>query len=117
MEINKDNSDLENITFDTLPAAVEVILKTVKRLEAEIIDIKERLSVVSNENYKENHDELLTFDEAVKFLKITSSTLHRWKREGIIPYRKIGTKKYYKKSDLEEYNKIEIKKPKGLRRF
>lgn len=35
MEFNKDNNDFENITFDTLPAAVEVILKTVKRLEAE----------------------------------------------------------------------------------
>lgn len=114
MEINKDNNDLENITFDTLPAAVELILKTVKRLEAEIISIKERLEA-SSEN--KNDDELLTFDEAIAFFKVTANTLHRWKRNGTIPYRKIGTKNYFKRSDLEEYNKIEIKKPKGLRRY
>lgn len=114
MEINKDNNDFENITFDTLPAAVEVILKTLKRLEAEIISIKERLEVPSEHK---NHDELLTFEEALSVLKIKKNTLHRWKREGIIPYRKIGTKNYFKKSDLEEYNKIEIKRPRGLRSY
>ena len=114
MEINKDNNDFENITFDTLPAAVEVILKTVKRLEAEIISIKERLEVPSE---NKNNDELLTFEEALSILKIKKNTLHRWKRNGTIPYRKIGTKNYFKKSDLEEYNKIEIKKPKGLRSY
>lgn len=117
MENKLENNDLENITFDTLPAAVEVILKTVKRLEAEIIDIKEHLSVGSNENNIKNHDELFTQPEAIAFLKVTANTLHRWKRNGTIPYRKIGTKIYFKRSDLEEYNKIEIKKPKGLRRF
>lgn len=113
MEFNGVNN-FENITFDTLPAAVEVILNTVKRLEAEIISIKERLEVLSE---NKNHDELLTFDEAIAFLKVTANTLHRWKRNGTIPYRKIGTKNYFKRSDLEEYNKVEIIKPRGLRRF
>src|SRR5690606_3624821 len=114
MENKLENNDFKNITFDTLPAVVEVIIKTLKRLEAEIIDIKERLEA-SSEN--KNDDELLTQPETIALLKDTANTLHRWKRNGIIPYRKIGTKIYFKRSDLEEYNKIEIKKPRGLRSY
>jgi|SRR5690606_21362036 len=103
------------ITFEQVPHVLGLILSKMEGIEDELKGLKEKYQ--SAPVLPSDHDELLTFDEAVKFLKITSSTLHKWKRDGIIPYRQIGTKKYYKKSDLEEYNKVEIKKPRGLRRF
>src|SRR5690606_35221916 len=106
---------MSEITFEQVPHVLGLILKKMEGLEEEIKGLKEKYE--SAPTLPNDHDELLTFDEALVVLKIKKNTLHRWKRDGIIPYRKIGTRNYFKKSDLEEYNKIEIKKPKGLRRF
>lgn len=102
-----------SITFEQIPEVLTQILDKITDLEQAFGKIQA--------NYEgapllpENINELLTFTEALLFLKVTRSTLHRWKREGNIPYNKIGTKTYFKKSDLESYNKVQIKKPKGLR--
>lgn len=103
------------ITFEQVPHVLGLILKKMEGLEEEIKGLKEKYE--SAPTLPNDHDELLTQPEAITFLKVSANTLHRWKRNGTIPYRKIGTRSYFKKSDLEEYNKTEIKKPKGLRRF
>ncbi len=55
---------------------------------------------------KEADEEVLyTTDEACKILKCSKPTLHRWKKEGIIPHVRIGSNIRYKKSDLEKLGK------------
>ncbi len=55
---------------------------------------------------KVNDEEVLfTTDEACKILKCSKPTLHRWKKEGIIPFVRIGSNIRYKKSDLEKLGK------------
>ena len=50
---------------------------------------------------KESNDEVLyTTEEACKILKCSKPTLHRWKKEGIVPHIRIGNNIRYKKSDL-----------------
>ncbi|MBD1434844.1 helix-turn-helix domain-containing protein [Sphingobacterium sp. DN00404] len=84
-------------------------------MENEINTIKEWISEIRQNGIKENKDELMTVAEAALFLKVSINTVRKWARESKIPHSKIGTWNYFKKSDLENYNRIEIKKPRGLR--
>ncbi|MFD1292398.1 helix-turn-helix domain-containing protein [Lutibacter holmesii] len=45
-------------------------------------------------------DQLLTREEACKFLKINSSTLWNWTKKGKITSYGIASRKYYKKNEL-----------------
>jgi len=49
-----------------------------------------------------NTDELLTREEASKFLKINLSTLHHWTKKSKIQSYGIANRRYYKKSELLE---------------
>jgi excisionase family DNA binding protein len=50
---------------------------------------------------KEKDEEVLyTTEEACKILKCSKPTLHRWKKEGIVPHVRIGANIRYKKTDL-----------------
>lgn len=77
---------------------VELIASRTSQLLFDKIDGKFQTlnpSITENEN-------LLTREEAMKFLKIDSSTLWRWTRDGKIKLYGIGSRRYYKKSDLLE---------------
>lgn len=45
-------------------------------------------------------DELLTVREAAALLDITVQTAHEWKRRGILPYEKMGSRTYFVKSKV-----------------
>lgn len=100
-------------TFDQVPGALGLILEKLDKVEAELAELK--AAYQSAPPLPDDIDRLLTIAEACEMLKVKPNSIHRWKREGKIPYRKVGTKTFFKKSDLENYNKIEVKKPKGLR--
>ena len=54
----------------------------------------------------ENIDKLLTTEQAAKQLHISPRTLNNARSTGtgiIIPYRKIGSRVFYKQSDIEAY--------------
>jgi hypothetical protein len=46
------------------------------------------------------NDELLSREEACKFLKIDSSTLWSWTNKGKVKAYAIGARRYYKRSEL-----------------
>lgn len=48
----------------------------------------------------EDNDKTLTREETVKYLDISSTTLYRWTKEGIIQSHGIGSRVYYKLSDV-----------------
>ena len=49
----------------------------------------------------DNSEKLYTAEEACKLLRCSKPTLHRWKKEGIIPFVRIGTNIRYKESDIK----------------
>ena len=54
----------------------------------------------------ENIDKLLTTEQAAKQLHISPRTLNNARSTGtgiVIPYRKIGSRVFYKQSDIESY--------------
>ncbi len=51
---------------------------------------------------KINSEELLTRQEACKFLKIDSSTLWSWSNAGKVKSYGIGARRFYKRSELME---------------
>jgi excisionase family DNA binding protein len=56
---------------------------------------------VNTPEIKEKDEEVLyTTEEACKILKCSKPTLHRWKKENIVPHIRIGNNIRYKKSDL-----------------
>lgn len=105
------------VNHNNLPEAVEAIYK-------ELIDTRKLLSEViqkfdsysSAPKLPEDFENLMTIKEVCDFLGVKANTIHRWKRNKSIPFQKIGTKTYFNKSDVLNYNKTEVKKPKGLRR-
>ena len=55
-------------------------------------------------------DGFLTRSETLKFLKISSPTLHCYQKSGLLPYHRVGRKVYFKKTDLVEATKVSLKK-------
>lgn len=81
---------LNNVDF------VELIASRTCQLVLDKIDGK-----LQNLNQPQNESEdLLTREEACNFLKIDSSTLWRWTKENKIKLYGIGSRRYYKKSEL-----------------
>lgn len=50
----------------------------------------------------QSNDELLTREEASNFLKIDLSTLWHWTQKGKVTAYAIGSRRYYKRSELLE---------------
>ncbi len=62
-------------------------------------DVLERfLSNQKDEQPKE--EKLYNTQEACELLRCSKPTLHRWKKEGIIPHVRIGANIRYKESDI-----------------
>lgn len=69
--------------------------QTVKLLQ-EQTDAQQR-----TENTPDQED-LLTREEAMRYLRITGATLWRWEKEGKIQSIGIGGKRYFRKSEIDE---------------
>lgn len=52
-------------------------------------------------------DKLLTRNEVMKMLKISHSTLYHYQRKDILPFIKIGSRVYFKKSDIVDNINLE----------
>lgn len=54
-----------------------------------------------------DNDDLLQMQEAAKLLEVSISTLHTYKKNGALPFHRIGRRVYFKKSEiLESLKKI-----------
>ena len=49
----------------------------------------------------ERDDRLMTIDEASRFLSVSKMTLYRWYQVGILKKVEIGSKRRYRKTDVE----------------
>ncbi|MGV0830241.1 helix-turn-helix domain-containing protein [Empedobacter brevis] len=81
---------------------------TVEQLELLLSNSIEK-ALKQNLTFENKQDEeLLSREEASKFLKIDISTLWSWTKKGKINVYGIGSRKYYKKSELIESLTLEI---------
>ncbi len=55
-----------------------------------------------NDSQLNQSEDLLSRKQALELLQITSATLWRWEKDGKIKSHGIGSKRYYKRSELEE---------------
>ncbi len=84
------------ITFDQLPGAVSKL--------SEKLDTIERL-LTEQRKPVEQHDDLLTIDQAADFLSLTKPTLYSKVSRGELPYMKRGKRLYFSKDELMGYLK------------
>ncbi len=52
---------------------------------------------------QQGNDDVMTIQEVLKLLKISRTTLHRLRTEGVIPSYKIGGSVRFKRNEIEEY--------------
>ena len=45
-------------------------------------------------------EELMTIEEVTKFLNVSKVTIHKWKKQKLIPFHRIGRRIYFKKQEL-----------------
>lgn len=84
---NSDNRPLFQLTKEELMLDFEeVVRKVVNQLQIE-------------QKTKDEKD-FYTRDETAEYLNVSYSTLHNWKKKGILTPFKMGAKVYYSKSDV-----------------
>ncbi len=62
--------------------------------------ISQVLSEVTSTAGTEPEIELLSINQVCELLQISKVTLHKWKKQGKIPYHRISRKIYFKKSEV-----------------
>lgn len=85
---------------DTIVTNAEQYLKML--LKPLIADaLVEALSrIMKPEVSNQPEEKLLTVKEAAAFMKVSTSTIHNWKREGRIPFHSIGRRIVFKPKEL-----------------
>lgn len=56
------------------------------------------------------NEEFIKSDEACKMLKISNVTLTDWRRRGIIKYYKLGSRVFFKRSEILQSNSLKYQK-------
>lgn len=81
----------------------KLILSTepIEKLIESIADaVSKKIGLPANNAKPKDDLELLTRDEACKFLKIDQSTLYHWTQKGKVKAYGIGNRRYYKRNEL-----------------
>jgi excisionase family DNA binding protein len=81
---------------------VHLIKQTVKD------SMKNELTELINSS-KAQPEELMTIEEASKFLHVSKVTVHKWKKNKLIKAYRIGRKIYFKKHELIEAMNLKTK--------
>ena len=93
----------ENLTFDQLPKAVTMLTKEVSELKRLLIEKQEQTPT-------EQPEQLLTIQEAAKFLSLTVPTMYSKVSKGELPVMKRSKRLYFSRTELMEYLKEGRKK-------
>ena len=93
----------QNLTFDQLPKAVTLLTKEVSELKRLLIEKREQPST-------EQHEKLLSVQEAAQFLNLTVPTIYSKVSKGELPVMKRSKRLYFSSTELMEYLKVGRKK-------
>ena len=89
---------MQNLTFDQLPQAVVMLTKEVSELKRLLIEKQEQ-------TFPEQPEELLTVQEAAKFLNLAVATIYSKVSREELPFMKRGNRLYFSSIELMEYLK------------
>jgi len=67
---------------------------------AELKDMLQQVISQSTQNSQSPEDAVLSREEVMQYLQISASTLWRWEKHGKIHSVGIGSKRYFKKSEI-----------------
>jgi len=82
---------------------LEVVSKQdLQAMEARILSQMKEFFDVRSSNGTEN-SEWLNEKEARQYLKVSKSTLQKYRRDGIVPFSQVGRKIMFKKEDLDAF--------------
>ena len=85
---------MNHLRFEDLPKAMETVLGKITLMQEELENIK-------NNFQPKEPVELMTRQEVADYFKIDISTVYNWTNKGkLIPYG-IGSRVYYKRSEIE----------------
>jgi len=105
---------MEHVTFDRMPAALGTVLARLEGLERRLDALAAALPAAPPTEGAGRG--LLTFAEACAHLSVCRNTLSRWKRAGIVPHLRVGTRTYFRRADLEAYNRTDVRPSMALER-
>lgn len=88
-----------NLSFDQLSKAVGELLGKVDYLISRLENLKD----ADNASDREQENQMMTMDEACKFIGKKRSTMYSLTSERRIPFRKRGNKLYFFKKELVEW--------------
>lgn len=86
---------MNNTTFDTLPSAMDYIIR-------ELADIKLKLDNFHTQGEVTSHTPI-DIKEACKIIKKAKPTIYTLARKGLIPHYKVGNKLYFYENELLEW--------------
>ena len=86
------------LTFEKLPEAVF-------ELQQSIYELKKLMLDRSSKETTTEQEEVLTVDDAAKFLKLSKATIYSLTSKGLIPYMKKSKRVYFSKLEIIEYLK------------
>ena len=103
-------NDFGTLFTSLLSCITENISQCVK--DSVKIGLDEYQQSLKHPKEEEIEDGYMTRSEAMKFLRTSAPTLHRYTKSGLLSCSKLGRKVYYKKSDLINATKV-VQKKKG----
>ncbi len=87
---NKTIIEIENVSVDEL--VTTITNKVLEGLEIRLEQLQQ----------KKHQEQLLTRTETIQYLKVDSSTLWSWTRNGKLKAYRVGNRVYYKKNEIDE---------------
>ena len=81
-------SDMTNMNRDEFKSLIKEVMK-------EILD-----SNSLDSSIKPDSDDLIKIDDVAKMFKVSTVTIHKWKKDGLIPFQKLNRRLYFKKADV-----------------
>ena len=94
---------MDELTFEQLPEAVT-------RLAAKLENIEQLLLNQKEQEHREQPEQLLTVEQAAKFLTLSVPTMYSKVSRGEISHMKRGKRLYFSQKELIEYLKAGRKK-------
>lgn len=84
---------MQNQILTSLSA--EELVRTIKD------GIKEVLKEApTNSSKNEKEEDLLSIEDVQKIFNVSKVTIHKWKKQGLIPFYKVNRKLYFKRSEV-----------------
>jgi ACT domain-containing protein len=86
---------VEKTTFTQIPLdELQEIIRDCMRIELEKILSKQIGDTIS--------DDLIKVEDAIHLFKVSKVTLYKWRKKGVLPFYRISSRIYYKRSELLE---------------